>query len=88
MHHRIRDKVVQHYGLSKQVVIALQVVLEREWQAAGDSRGKKMGVAQLACFAFFGYARVLWGKEIPKIEQENIHNPSNRHELVSCRLAD
>jgi hypothetical protein len=27
-----------------------------------------MGVAQLACFVFFGYARALRGKEIPKIE--------------------
>jgi hypothetical protein len=27
-----------------------------------------MGVAQLACFVFFGYARALRGEEIPKIE--------------------
>jgi hypothetical protein len=31
MHHRMGDKVVQNYGLSKQAVVALQMVLEREW---------------------------------------------------------
>jgi hypothetical protein len=48
------DKVVQNYGLSNQAVMALHVVLEQEWQAAGDSRVKKMGVTQLTCFMFFG----------------------------------
>jgi hypothetical protein len=50
MHQRMGDNVVHNYGLSKQTVMALQVVLEREWQAAGDPRVNKMGVAQLACF--------------------------------------
>jgi hypothetical protein len=68
MHHRMGDKVVQNYGLSKQAVMALQVVLEWEWQAAGDSRVNKMGVVQLTCFIFFRYARALRGKEIPNIE--------------------
>jgi hypothetical protein len=67
MHYHMGDKAVQNYGLSKQAVMPLQVVLEREWQAAGDSRVKKAGVAQLACFVFFGYARGLRGEEIPKI---------------------
>jgi hypothetical protein len=48
--------------------MALQVVLEWEWQASRDSRGKNTGVTQLTCFIFFGYARALWGEEIPKIE--------------------
>jgi hypothetical protein len=59
MHHRIGDKVVQNCGLSKRAVIALQVVLEGEWQVAGESQEKRIGVAQLACFVFFGYARAL-----------------------------
>jgi hypothetical protein len=54
MHHRMVDKVVHHYGLSKQDVMALQVILEWEWQASGDSRINKMEVAQLACLVFFG----------------------------------
>jgi hypothetical protein len=62
MHHRMGDNVAQNYGLSKQAVATLQVVLERNCQAAGDSREKKMGVAQLACFVFFGYARALRDK--------------------------
>jgi hypothetical protein len=49
-------------------VMALHVVWEWEWQAAGDARVKKMGLAQLACFVFFGYARALRGEEISKIE--------------------
>jgi hypothetical protein len=31
MHHRMGDKVVQDYGLSKQAVVALEVGLEKEW---------------------------------------------------------
>jgi hypothetical protein len=36
MHHRMGDKVVQNHDLSKRAVMALQLVLELEWQAAGD----------------------------------------------------
>jgi hypothetical protein len=74
MHHRMGDKEVQHYCLSKQDVMALQVVLEWEWQAAGVSRVNKMAVAQHACFVFFGYARALRGEEIPNIELTGVIN--------------
>jgi hypothetical protein len=74
-------------------VLALQVlaVLEWEWQAAGDSQCKKMGVAQIACFVFFGYARALRGEEIPKIELTGVikyfagatTNPPPPYDIVS-----
>jgi hypothetical protein len=34
MHHRMGDKVVQDYRLSKKAVVALQVMLDEEWTAA------------------------------------------------------
>jgi hypothetical protein len=68
MHHQMGDKAVQKYGLSEQDMVVLRLVLEREWQAAGDSGAKKVGVSQLACFVFFGYTRALRGEESRKIE--------------------
>jgi hypothetical protein len=50
MHHRMGDKVLQDYGLSTQVAVALQVGLEREWEAAGN----RLEIAQMACFALLG----------------------------------
>jgi hypothetical protein len=72
MHHRMGDKVVQDYGLSKQAVVALQVGLEREWEAARDNAGNRLEIAQLACFTLLGYARALRGEEIIKIELSGV----------------
>jgi hypothetical protein len=58
MHHLIRDKVVQDYGLSKQAVVALQAGLEKEWEVARDNAVNQLEIAQLACFASLGYAQV------------------------------
>jgi hypothetical protein len=68
MHHWMGDKVVQDYGLSRNEVIALQVMMEEEWGAARLEAGKRLEIAQLACFVFLGYARALRGEEITKIE--------------------
>jgi hypothetical protein len=59
MHHLMGDKVVQDYGLSKQVVVALEAGLEKEWEAARDSAGNWLEIVQLACFVLLGYARAL-----------------------------
>jgi hypothetical protein len=72
MHHQMGDKVVQDYGLSKQAVVALQVGLENEWEAAGDNAGNRLEIAQLACFALLGYVRALRGEEITKIELSGV----------------
>jgi hypothetical protein len=72
MHHRMGDKVVQDYGLSKQAVVALQVGLEKEWEAARDNAGNRLEIAQLACFALLGYDRALRGEEITKIELSGV----------------
>jgi hypothetical protein len=72
MHHRLGDKVVQHYGLSRKAVIALQEMLEEEWLAARLEAGKRLEIAQLACFVFLGYARALRGEEITKIELSGV----------------
>jgi hypothetical protein len=72
MHHRMGDKVVQDYGLSKQAAVALQVGLEREWEAARDNAGNRLEIAQLACFTLLGYARALRGEEIIKIELSGV----------------
>jgi hypothetical protein len=48
MHHRMGDKAVQAYGLSKKVVVALQVGLEKEWEAARDNAVNRLKIAQLA----------------------------------------
>jgi hypothetical protein len=56
VHHRMGDKVVQYYGFSREAVVALQVLLEREWEMASLDKDKRMEVAQLACFVFLGYA--------------------------------
>jgi hypothetical protein len=42
MHHRMGGKVVQDYGLSRKVVIALQEMLEEEWLAARLEAGKRL----------------------------------------------
>jgi hypothetical protein len=68
MHHRMGDKVVHNYGLSRNAVIALQEMMEEEWWAAQLEAGKQIEIAQLACFLFLGYARALRGEEITTIE--------------------
>jgi hypothetical protein len=68
MHHRMGDKIVQDYGLSRKAAMALQGLLEAEWAASRESAPKRLEVAQLACFVFLGYARALRGEEITKIE--------------------
>jgi hypothetical protein len=72
MHHRMGDKVVQDYGFSRKVVIALQEMMEEEWGAARLKAGKRLEIAQLACFVFLGYARALRGEEITKIELSGV----------------
>jgi hypothetical protein len=54
MHHRMGDKAVQDYGLSREAVVELQNLLEREWELAATDQEKRMEVAQLACFVFLG----------------------------------
>jgi hypothetical protein len=61
MHHRMGDKVVQDYGLSRKTAIALQEMTEEEWRTARLEAGKRLEIAQLACFVFLGYARALRG---------------------------
>jgi hypothetical protein len=72
MHHRMGDKVVQDYGLSKQGVVALQVGLEKEWEAARDNAGNRLEIYQLACFVLLGYDRALRGEEITNIELSGV----------------
>jgi hypothetical protein len=76
MHHRMKDKVVQDYGLSTNAVIALQEILEEEWLAARLEAGKRLEIAQLACFVFLGYARTLRGEEINKKELSGVREYS------------
>jgi hypothetical protein len=42
MHHRMGDKLVQDYGLSRKAVIALQDMMEEEWGAARLEAGKRL----------------------------------------------
>jgi hypothetical protein len=63
MEHRMGDKVVQDYGLSQEAAVALQNLLEREWELTATYQEKRMDVAQLACFVFLGYGRALRGEE-------------------------
>jgi hypothetical protein len=72
MHHRMGDKVVQDYGLSKQALVALEVGLEKEWEAARDNAGNWLEIVQLDFFALLGYARALRGEEITKIELSGV----------------
>jgi hypothetical protein len=72
MHHRMGDKVLHEYGLSKQAGVALQVGLEKEWEAARDKAINRLEIAQVACFALLGYARALRGEEITKIELSGV----------------
>jgi hypothetical protein len=46
---------VQDYGLSREAVVALQEMWEREWTLAGTSVELRLEVVQLACFLFLGY---------------------------------
>jgi hypothetical protein len=55
MHHRMGDKVVQDYGLSQEATVALQNLMEREWELAATYQENIMEVAQLAYFVFLGY---------------------------------
>jgi hypothetical protein len=43
--------------MSKKVAVALEVVLEKEWEAARDNVKKWLEIAQLACFVLLGYAQ-------------------------------
>jgi hypothetical protein len=52
MHHRMGDKIVQYYGLSRKAAMALQGLLEAEWVASWESAIKILEVAQLACCFF------------------------------------
>jgi hypothetical protein len=72
MHHRIGDKVVQDYILSKQAVVALEVGLEKEWEAARDNAGNRLEIAQLAFFTLLGYALALRAEEITQIELSGV----------------
>jgi hypothetical protein len=67
MHHRMGDKVVQDYGLSRKAASALQRFLEEEYAAAQQDAVKRLDIAQLARVLFLGYARVLRGEKITKI---------------------
>jgi hypothetical protein len=66
--------VLQDYGLSKQAVVALEVGLEKEWEAARDNAVNQLEIAQLACFTLLGYARALRGEEITKIELSGVRH--------------
>jgi hypothetical protein len=68
MHHRMVDKVVQDYGLFREAALALQNLLEREWELAATDQEKRMEVPQLPCFVFLGYGQAFRGEEISKIE--------------------
>jgi hypothetical protein len=72
MHHRMGDKAVHNYGLSREAAVALQILLEREWELAVSDAEKRMEVAQLARFLFLGFPRALRGDEISKIELTRI----------------
>jgi hypothetical protein len=72
VHHRMGDKVLQDYGFSKQAVVVLEVGLEKEWEAARDTAGNRLEIAQLACFVLLGHARALRGEEITKIELSGV----------------
>jgi hypothetical protein len=72
IHHRVGDKVVQDYGLSRKAAIALQGLLEEEWAAAQHDVVKRLDIAQLASFVFLGYDRALRGDEINKIEIDGV----------------
>jgi hypothetical protein len=52
MHHRMGDKVVQDYDLSRKAVIALQEMLEEEWLAARLEAGKRLEMAQRRALCF------------------------------------
>jgi hypothetical protein len=41
MHHRMGDKVVQYYGLSREAVVAFQILFEREWELAASYADKR-----------------------------------------------
>jgi hypothetical protein len=43
-------------------------VTEGEWIQAGVGRERKVEISQRAVFMMVGYARVLRGEEIPKLE--------------------
>jgi hypothetical protein len=47
-------------------------MMEEEWGAARLEAGKRLEIAQLACFVFLGYARALRGEEITKIELSGV----------------
>jgi hypothetical protein len=72
MHHWMGEKVVQDYGFSRKEVIALQEMLEEECSTERLEAGIRLEIAQLACFVFLGYARVLRGEEITKIELSGV----------------
>jgi hypothetical protein len=72
MHHWMGDKVVQDYGFSRKAVIDLKETMEEEWLAARLEAGKRLEIAQLACFVFLGYAQALRGEEIAKIELSGV----------------
>jgi hypothetical protein len=68
MYHRMGDKVVQDYGLSRKAAITLQGLLEEEWAEAQHDAVKRLDIVQLVSFVFLGYARYLRGEDIIKIE--------------------
>jgi hypothetical protein len=53
MHHRMGDKVVQDYGLSNQAAVALEAVLEKEWEVA-RTNAKKAGDCSAGLFCVDG----------------------------------
>jgi hypothetical protein len=64
MYHRMGDTLVQYYGLSREALVALQLILEREWELAALDADTIMEVAQLISFVLLGYARALRGEDI------------------------
>jgi hypothetical protein len=67
MHHRMGDKVLQEYGISRKAASAIQGLLEEEWAAAQHDAVKRLNIAQLTSFVLAGYARALRVREITKI---------------------
>jgi hypothetical protein len=52
MHHRMGDKVVQDYCLSRNAVISLHEMLEEEWLAAQLEAGKRLENLSLSALCF------------------------------------
>jgi hypothetical protein len=65
MHNKMGDKVVQDFGLSREI---MQEVMEGELINTVSLMESKLEIAQQAVCLVVGYARALRGEEIPKLE--------------------